>query len=198
MKPPSTRHSDILQRPPDELSASRRASVLDHENRLLRARLEGKGRIEADPVLRRELQEATSENRRLSVELDRVGRNLDHSRRQEAELRRRLEGQNQQATNLANRVTTMAEQLKGQNGRIQELSREVGKMRGLGHGVDTQAEIGPEDLEVTERVEALEAELAQARSDLDRLLLRLRSTPLVHLFRRWQGFRVIESRWSDR
>jgi chromosome segregation ATPase len=187
------------------LSASRRASVLDHENRLLRARLEGRGRIEADPELRRRLAAATSENERLRNELDQARRNLDHSRGQEAELRRRLQGQTRQVANLGDRLAAMGEQLKGHDGRMQQLSRQIGEVQRLHHDAGQRTDVENELREATRRIELLESELdtsrselAQARSDLGRMLLRLRSTPLIHLFRRWSGFRVIEARWSGR
>ncbi len=205
MKPPSIRHPEILLQPPDELSASRRASILDHENRLLRARLEGRGRVEADPELHRRLAEATTENHRLNVELDEARRKLDHSRGQEAELRRRLQGQTQQVVNLGDRIAAMGQQLKGHDGRMQQLSRQIGEVQRLHHDAERRADVENELREAARRIELLESELAmshsdlaQARADLGRLLLRLRSTPLIHLFRRWSGFRIIESRWGGR
>ncbi len=196
MKSPSTRHPDVLSRPPDELSASRMNSVLAHENRLLRARLEGRGRIEVDPAIRHELESTRAENRRLTAELQRTGAELDHSRRDQADLRRRLQNQNEQLPNVVNRVAGLSEQLSRQNDRLRQLTNEIS-------GAEERASLAGELSEAVGRVAELDAELdrtrtelAQARSDIGRLLLRLRSTPLVLLLRRSAGFRAIESRWD--
>ena len=65
MKPPSKRHPDVLVQPPSALPSTGLTAVLVHENRLLRARLEGRGRIDVDPAVRQELETAIAENRRL-------------------------------------------------------------------------------------------------------------------------------------
>lgn len=185
MKQPSKRHPDLLLRPPDGLSSVGLASVLAHENRLLRARLEGRGRIEVDPAIRRELDAATAENRRLTAELNRAINQLDRSREDQADLRRRLQQQNQQLPNVVNRVAGLTEQLDRQNERLRELTEQIHD--GGEQVVDLQAEL-----------DRTGADLDQARRDLDRLLTRLRSTPLVLLLRRSAGFRAIESRWAAR
>ncbi|MDH4280373.1 MAG: hypothetical protein OEW83_20095 [Acidimicrobiia bacterium] len=198
MKPPSKRHPDVLVRPPDGLSSTGLASVLAHENRLLRARLEGRGRIEVDPAIRRELETATAENRRLTAELKRATAELDRGREAQTELRRRVQQQNQQLPNVVNRVAGLAEQVNRQNDRLAQLSEQV-------HAGAERAALARESSEAAGRIADLEAELdrtrselAQARSDLDRLLTRLGSTPLVLLLRRTAGFRAIESRWAGR
>lgn len=203
MKPPSKRHPDILLHPPDELSSSRMASVLVHENRLLRARLEGRGRIEADPVLRRRLEEVTADNQQVTAQLDRTRGELDRSRAEQAELRRRLQSQNQQLPNIVNRVTGLSEQLGRHNDRLQQLANEIDDVQRRRVAVEQRAALEAELKDTVRRVEDLDSELertrselAQARSDIGRLLLRLRSTPLIHLLRRSEGFRAIESRWD--
>lgn len=198
MKPPSRRHSDVLVRPPDGLPSAGLASVLAHENRLLRARLEGRGRIEADPVLRRELEAAATENRRLTDELNRAGAELDRSRHELVDLRRRLQQQNQQLPNVVNRMAGLSEQLNRQQDHLRQLADEIrgGEQRDALALQLSEANGRAADLEA--KLEQTRSELAQARTDLGRLLLRLRSTPLVLLLRRSTGFRAIEERWGDR
>lgn len=198
MKRPSKRHSDVLARPPDGLEATALASVLGHENRLLRARLEGRGRMEADPALREELESTTSENRRLTAELERTRAELERSRSDVADLRRRLQQQNQQLPNVVNRMAGLTEQLNRQDDHLRQLTDEVRRVeRSDALAVELRDATGrAADLEV--ELEQTRSELAQARTDLGRLLLRLRSTPLVLLLRRSKGFRAIEDRWGDR
>lgn len=198
MKPTSKRHPDLPSRSTGELSASRMASVLTHENRLLRARLEGRGRIEVDPALRQEHETTLAENRRLISELQRTKGELERSRQDQVELRRRLQSQNQQLPNVVNRVAGLSEQLNRQNDRLRQLTfeiRDAEERAGLGAELSAAVDrIG----ELESELERTRTELGQARTDIGRLLLRLRSTPLVLLLRRSAGFRAIESRWDGR
>lgn len=194
MKSPSKRHADVLVQPPDGLSSAGLASVLAHENRLLRARLEGRGRIEVDPAVQGDLEAAIAENKRLTAELDRATTQLDRSREDQADLRRRLQQQNQQLPNVVNRVSGLAEQLNRQNDRLEQLTDQI---RNSEERDMLAATIG-RHAEIDAELDRTRSELAQARSDLDRLLTRLRSTPFVLLLRRSAGFRAIESRWGDR
>ena len=176
------RTSDVVIRLLDELTDERAAAVLRHENRFLRARLEGRGRVEADPRLRAELDRAQS---RIEELARRVG-DLTGQRDQLAERLRRLETEARAGQLLADRLTGFEQRLARQAETFErfEHSRRIERDQR-----DARQAAAIDELE--QRLEAADT----ARQDLVLLLRRIGTTPLRALLRRRAGYRAIEDRW---
>lgn len=196
MKQPAIRLPSVVVLDDDDEARSRLASILRHENQLLRARLEGKGRVEADPELRRRLKTAEAEIRQMN---DRLAK----ANREAGDLRQRLQTQGGQLPNLVNRIGAMSDQLGRHNDRLTELNGKLSEFKKHNQAEVQQSATEAELKAARGRIERLSgdldlatSELVQARADLERLLTQLRSTPFVRLLRRSSRFRAIEARWG--